>query len=158
LDVVVCLRHLPLFDVPVFVEIRLKRYRCSSWAGTPTTQRCAWDELRSPNSKAYEPWASRLLIHSTVVDAARKLGISEETIDGILGPRIERACTDMYEGFVTALEAEVPWAEIVIDRFHVARACRSGADAVHEKELKRVLPKVGYAELRGRCGRFASGL
>ena len=28
LDVVVCLRHLPLFDVPVFVEIRPKRYLC----------------------------------------------------------------------------------------------------------------------------------
>ena len=28
-DAVVRLRHLPLFDVPVFIEIRPKRYRCS---------------------------------------------------------------------------------------------------------------------------------
>jgi transposase len=187
LDAVVRLRHLPLFDVPVFIEIRPKRYRCPYCTGTPTTtQRCAWYEPRSSNTKAYEPWALRLLINSTVTDAARKLGGSEETIDGILDRwieravdwdawerlgvlgldaialkrrhrdfvvlvtvplaladrqketvaaflraipaqlrhTIERACTDMYEGFVRAIEEEVPWAEIVIDRFHVARAYR----------------------------------
>ena len=42
LDAVVRLRHLPLFDVAVFVEIRPKRYRCPYCAGNPTTtQRCA---------------------------------------------------------------------------------------------------------------------
>ena len=179
-DAAVRLRHLPLFDVPVFVEIRPKRYRCPYCSGTPTTtQRCAWYEPRSPNTKAYEPWALRMLINSTVADAARKLGVSEETIEGILdrwieravdwdawerlgvigldeialkrGHRdfvmlvtvplagggveilavladrkketvaaflrsipatlrrtIERACTDMYEGFVSALEEEMP--------------------------------------------------
>ena len=222
LDAVVRLRHLPLFDVPVFVEIRPKRYRCLFCSGNPTTtQRCAWYEPRSPNTKAYEQWALRMLINSTVADAARKLGVSEETIDGILdrwieravdwdawerlgvigldeialkrGHRdfvvlvtvpleeggveivavladrkketvaaflraipetlrrtIERACTDMYEGFVRAIEAEVPWAEIVIDRFHVARAYRDCADTVRKKELKRLksaLPKAEYAEI-----------
>jgi transposase len=229
LDAVVRLRHLPLFDVPVFIEIRPKRYRCPYCTGTPTTtQRCAWYEPRSPNTKAYEPWALHLLINSTVTDAARKLGVSEETIDGILdrgieravdwdawerlgvlgldeialkrGHRafvvlvtvplaeggveilavladrqketvaaflraipaqlrhtIERACTDMYEGFVRAIEEEVPWAEIVIDRFHVARAYRDCADTVRKKEfkrLKRVLPKAEYAEITGAMWPF----
>jgi transposase len=229
LDVVVRLRHLPLFDVPVFVEIRPKRYRCPFCAGNPTTtQRCAWYEPRSPHTKAYEPWALRLLINSTVADAARKLGVSEETIDGLLdrwieravdwdawerlgvigldeialkrGHRdvvalvtvplagggveilavladrqketvaaflraipeplrhtLERACTDMYEGFVSAIEAEVPWAEIVIDRFHVARAYRDGADTVRTQELKRLksaLPKAEYAEITGAMWPF----
>ena len=224
LDVVVRLRHLPLFDVPVFVEIRPKRSRCSCCSGHPTTtQRCEWYEPRRPNTKAYEPWALRLLINSTVADAARKLGVSEATIDGLLdrwieravdwdawerlgvigldeialkrGHRafvalvtvplagggveilavladrkqetvaaflraipeplrhtIERACTDRYEGFVSASEAEVPWAEIVIDRFHVARAYRDGADTVRKQELKRLksaLPKAEYAEITG---------
>ena len=36
-DAAVRLRHLPLFDVPVFVEIRPKRYRGPSCAGNPTT-------------------------------------------------------------------------------------------------------------------------
>ena len=229
LDAVVRLRHLPLFDVPVFLEIRPKRYRCPSCAGSPTTtQRCAWYEPRSPNTKAYEQWALRLLINSTVTDAARKLGVSEETIDGILdrwieravdwdawerlgvlgldeialkrGHRdfvvlvtvplekggveilavladrkketgaaclrgipeplrrtIERACTDMDEGFVRAIEEEVPWAEIIIDRFHVARAYRACADTVRKKELKRLksqLPKAEYAEITGAMWPF----
>ena len=193
-DAAVRLRHLPLFDMPVFLEIRPKRYRCPYCLGNPTTtQRCEWYEPRSPHTKAYEQWALRMLINSTVADAAHKLGVSEETIDGILdrwieravdwdawewlgvigldeialkrGHRdfvavvtvpleeggvdivavladrkkqtvaaflraipatlrrtIERACTDMYEGFVNAIKEEMPWAEIVIDRFHVARA------------------------------------
>jgi transposase len=169
-----------------------------------------------------------MLINSTVVDAARKLGISQETIDGLLdrwieravdwsawewlgvigldetalkrGHRdfvvlvtaplegggveilavlpdrkketvaaflrsipehlrrtIERACTDMYEGFVSALAAEVPWAEIVIDRFHVARAYRDCADKVRKKEckrLKRALPKAEYTALKGAMWPF----
>jgi transposase len=91
LDAAVRLRHLPLFDLPVFVELRPKRYRCPYCAGHPTTtQRCEWYEPRSPNTKAYEPWALRLLINSTISDAARKLGVSEETIDGILDRWIER--------------------------------------------------------------------
>jgi transposase len=228
-DAVMRLRHLPLFDVPVLIEIRPKRYRCPYCVGTPTTtQRCMWYEPRSPNTKAYEQWALRMLINATVADAARKLGLSKETIEGLLdrwieravdwdawerlgvlgldeialkrGHRdfvvlvtvplagggveivavladrkketvaaflraipeplrhtIERACTDMYEGFVRAIEAEVPWAEIVIDRFHVARAYRDCADTVRKKELKRlkrVLPKAEYAEITGAMWPF----
>jgi transposase len=170
----------------------------------------------------------RLLINSTVADAARKLAVSEETIDGILdrwiehavnwtawewlgvigideialtrGHRnfvalvtvplagggveilavladrrqetvaaflraipeplrhtIECACTDMYEGFVSAIEEEVPWAEIVIDRFHVARAYRDCADTVRKQELKRLKrarPKAEYAALQGAMWPF----
>jgi transposase len=228
-DAVVRLRHLPLFDVPVLLEIRPKRSRCPFCAGGPTTtQRCAWYEPRSPNTKAYEQWALRMLINSTVTDAARKLGVSEETIEGLLdrwieravdwdawerlgvlgldeialkrGHRdfvtlvtvplagggveilavladrkketvaaflraipatlrrtIERACTDMYEGFVNAITEEIPWAEIVIDRFHVARAYRDCADPVRKKERKRLksqLPKAEYAEITGAMWPF----
>jgi transposase len=228
-DAAVRLRHLPLFDVPVFVEIRPKRYRCPYCAGNPTTtQPCEWYEPRSPNTKAYEHWALRMLINSTVADAARKLSVSEETIEGILdrwiaravdwgawewlgvigideialkrghrdfvvlvttplagggvdilavlGDRkketvaaflrsipaalrctIERACTDMYEGFVRAIEEEVPWAEVVIDRFHVARAYRDCADTVRKTELqrlKRALPPAEYAEIKGAMWPF----
>jgi transposase len=228
-DAVVRLRHLPLFGVPVFVEIRPKRYCCPYCLSNPTTtQRCEWYEPRSPNTKAYEQWALRMLINSTVADAARKLRVSEETIEGLLdrwieravdwdawerlgvigldeialkrGHRdfvavvtvplegggvdivavladrkkqtvaaflraipetlrrtIERACTDMYEGFVNAITEEIPWAEIVIDRFHVARAYRDGADTVRKKELKRLkraLPKAEYAEITGAMWPF----
>jgi hypothetical protein len=89
-DTAVRLRHLPLFDVPVFVEIRPKRYRCLYCSGNPTTPPCEWYEPRSPNTKAYEQWALRMLINSTVWDAARKLDVSEETIDGLLDRWIVR--------------------------------------------------------------------
>jgi transposase len=229
LDAVVRLRHLPVFDVPVVVEIRPTRYRCPYCAGNPTTtQRCAWYEPRSPNTKAYAQGALRMLSNATVADAARTLGLSEATIDGILdrwiertvdwtawewlgvlgrdevaltrGHRdvvvlvtaplagggveilavladrqqetvaaflrsvpdhrrrtVERACPDMYEGVVSALEADVPWAEIVIDRFPVARAYRDCADPVRQQEGKRLtqaLPKAEYTELKGAMGPF----
>jgi len=63
----------------------------------------------------------------------------------------------MYEGFVRAIEAEVPWAKIVIDRFPVARAYRDCADTVRKKELKRLksaLPKVEYAAIKGAMWPF----
>jgi transposase len=91
-EAVVRLHHLPLFDVPVLIEMRPKRYRCPYGAGTPTTtQRCEWYEPRSPTTKADEPWALRLLINAPVTDAACKLGVSEETIAGRLDRWIERA-------------------------------------------------------------------
>ncbi len=79
------LRHLPLFEVPVYVEIRPRRYRCRFCAGGPTTtQRCSWYEPKSPNTRAYEEWLLRLLINSTVVDTACKLGITQEVVEGVL--------------------------------------------------------------------------
>ena len=88
----VCLRHLPLVDVPVCVELRPTRYRCPYCAGHPTTTpRCAWDESRRPTTTAYEPWTLRLVINSTVADAARTRGVSAETSDGILDRWIARA-------------------------------------------------------------------
>jgi transposase len=170
----------------------------------------------------------RLLINATVADAARKLGVAEETIDGLLdrwsaravdwdawerlgvmgldeialtrghrdvvalvtGPleeggvemvavladrkkqtvaaflraipetlrrTIARTRTDMDEGFVNAINEEIPWAEIVIDRFHVARASRDCADAVRKKALKRLkraLPTAESAEITGAMWPF----
>jgi transposase len=69
----------------------------------------------------------------------------------------ERACTEMYEGFVRAIEAEVPGAEVVIDRFHVARAYRDCADTVRKKEIQRLksaLPPAEYAEIKGAMWPF----
>jgi transposase len=228
-DAAVRLRHLPRCDVPVVVEMRPKRYRGPYCSGTPTTTpACAWYEPRRPNTKAYEHWALHMLINATVSDAARKLSVSEETIEGIRdrwiartvdwgawarlgvigiaaiarqrGPRagvvlvttplagggvdrlavlgerqqepvaaflrlipaalrctIERAGTDRYEGFVRASAAEVPWAEVVIARVHVARAYRDCADTGRKQELQRLksaLPPAEYAESKGTMWPF----
>ena len=79
------LRHLPVFEQPVYIELKPKRYQCRSCQGKPTTtQRLSWHELRSPNTKPYEKWLLSFLVNSTVVDVAKKLSITEETVTGVL--------------------------------------------------------------------------
>ena len=84
-DDAIRLRHLPLFDVPVFVEIRPKRYQCHECEGKPTTtQQLSWHEPRSPNTKPYEKWLLRMLVNSTVSDVARKFNLSNDIVTGLL--------------------------------------------------------------------------
>ena len=85
LDTSIKLRHLPVFEQTVYIELKPKRYQCRSCKGKPTTtQRLSWHELRSPNTKPYEKWLLRSLVNSTVVDVAKKLSITEETVTGVL--------------------------------------------------------------------------
>ena len=70
---------------------------------------------------------------------------------------IERAGTARYEGFVNALQEEIPWVKIVMDRFQVARASRDGADTVRQQALKRLtraLPTAEDAEITGAMWPF----
>jgi len=84
-DAAIRLRHLPVFETPVFIEIQPKRYRCPFCEGHPTTtQRLSWHEVRSPNTKPDEQWVLRLLVNSTMADVARKLSITDETVLGVL--------------------------------------------------------------------------
>ncbi len=84
-DQAIRLRHLPVFEQPVFVELKPKRYQCPDCKGNPTTtQRLSWHELRSPNTKPYEKWLLSFLVNSTVVDVANKLSITQETVTGVL--------------------------------------------------------------------------
>lgn len=228
LDSALRLRHLPLFEVPVFVEIRPKRYRCKFCQGNPTTtQQLSWHEPRSPNTKPYERWLLRMLINSTVVDVAKKLNVKAGVVTGVLnrwlakrvnwdrferletigvdeialkrGHRnyvvlvttplsegvevlavlpdrqkqtvanffttipvrlkttIERVCSDMYKGFIGAAQAQLPWAKIIIDRFHVAKAYRDCADRVRKQEVRRLkqsLAKADYAHIKGAMWPF----
>ena len=59
------LRHLPIFNQPVYIEIKPKRYRCTFCEGGPTTtQQAEWYDERSPNTKAYDEWLLLSLINS----------------------------------------------------------------------------------------------
>jgi transposase len=90
LDASIRLRHLPLFEVPVYIELRPKRYRCPDCDGGPTsTQALSWYQRRSPNTQAYEQWLLKMLINSTVTDVSRKLQLSEECVTGVLDRWIE---------------------------------------------------------------------
>src|SRR5512143_789591 len=80
------LRHLPLLERRVYLEIRPKRYRCPHCQGRPTTtQRCDWYDPNSPQTKAFEKWVLRCLVNSTVVDVSQKLDLGPDAVEGILG-------------------------------------------------------------------------
>jgi transposase len=58
--------------------------------------------------------------------------------------QIRTVCTDMWEAYVAAVREVLPHATLVIDRFHVAKHYRDGADTLRKQELKRLnaeLPK-----------------
>lgn len=223
------LRHLPLFEGPVWLDYRPKRYRCEYCEGKPTTtQSVSWHEPRSPNTKPYERWLLKLLINSTVVDVAAKLTLSADCVTGVIDrwlatqinweqvgqikvigldeialkrghrdyvvlvttplaaggvevlavlpdrqkqtvvafltsipfqirAQIERVCTDMYKGFTYAVCECLPWAKLVIDRFHVAKAYRDCADTVRKQEvgrLKQSLSKEDYESIKGAMWPF----
>jgi transposase len=65
--------------------------------------------------------------------------------------QIRSVCTDMWEGYVTAVEEELPHATIIIDRFHVARHYRDGVDTLRKQEVKRLrttLPEEQHDDLK----------
>lgn len=70
-------------------------------------------------------------------------------------------CTDMWEGYVTAVREVLSAATIVIDRFHVARHYRDGIDTLRKQEVKRLrvtLPNRSTTNSATSCGRHASTL
>jgi transposase len=75
--------------------------------------------------------------------------------------RVKRAirtvCTDMYEGFILAVKDVLGKAQVVIDRYHVAKLYRAGADRLRTQEMRRLkqeLPKEDYAKLKGAMWLF----
>ena len=74
-----------------------------------------------------------------------------KTIPAAIRARITTVCTDMWEGYSTAVEEVLPDAAIVIDRFHVACHYRDAVDALRKQEVKRLkttLPKDVVADLK----------
>lgn len=223
------LRHLPILEKRVFIELRPQRYRCLNCAGHPTTtQQCEWYEPRAPHTKAFDQSLLRELIHSTLSDVARKQAVSYDAVLGALrrgvatavnwnectalpvlgrdeialrkGHRdfvvivtlrrddgtlallgvladrkketvvaflrslpptlrtsVARVGTDMYEGFTNAVKEELPQAQVVVDRLHVAKAYRACADQLRKselRELKQDLSADEYKLLKGTMWPF----
>ena len=61
-----------------------------------------------------------------------------ETIPAAIRARITTVCTDMWEGYSTAVEQVLPEAQIVIDRFHVACHCHDAVDDLRKQEVRRL--------------------
>jgi transposase len=80
-----------------------------------------------------------------------------ETMPRRIKRAIRTVCTDMYEGFIQAVKEVLGKAEVVIDRYHVAKLYRAGADRLRTQELRRLkqeLPKEEYAKLKGAMWPF----
>jgi transposase len=89
-DASIRLRHLPVFEVPVYLEIRPKRFRCRDCEGDPTsTQVLSWYKRRSSHTNAYDQWLLKLLVNSTVHDVSEKAGVGEGCVIGVLDRWVE---------------------------------------------------------------------
>ena len=127
------LRHLPVLERPVYIEIRPKRYRCPYCSDHPTTtQRCSWYEPNSPHTRAFEQQVMRSLINSTVSDVSRKERVGAEAVEGILNRRVaqavdwaslkalgvlgldEIALKKGHRDFVTIVSAQPPGGELTV--------------------------------------------
>ena len=70
---------------------------------------------------------------------------------------IRTVCTDLYEGFLTAVKEVLGHAQVVAERYHVAKLYRAGADHLRTQELRRLkkeLPKEHYDEIKGAMWPF----
>jgi hypothetical protein len=86
------LRHLPILEQRVFIELRPKRFRWPTCDDHPTTtQQCDWYEPRSPHTKAIDQSLLRQLINSTVSDVARKQEVSYDSVMGAINRGVDAA-------------------------------------------------------------------
>jgi transposase len=90
----------------------------------------------------------------------RRLETVEEflrTIPERLRATVGEVCTDMYEGYTSAVKKVLPGVRIVVDRFHVAKAYRDGADQLRkevQRGLQASLSREEYAALKGTMWLF----
>src|SRR6266700_997317 len=79
------LRHLPILERRVFIELRPKRYSCKNCEGGPTTtQQLNWYEPRSGKTRSYEQSLLLGLVNSTISDVACKQGLSYDEVEGVI--------------------------------------------------------------------------
>jgi transposase len=92
------LRHLPIFERPVYLYLQTKRYRCLNCDDRPTsTQHGDWYDLTAHCTKAYAKYLLRELVGSTLSDVARKHEVNDGILRGLL---------------LREVSAEVDWREL----------------------------------------------
>src|SRR5689334_4170213 len=61
-----------------------------------------------------------------------------ESIPQAIRAQIRSVCTDIWEGYISAVAEVLPDATIVLDRFHVARHYRNAVDELRKQEIRRL--------------------
>ena len=65
--------------------------------------------------------------------------------------QITTVCSDMWEGYISAVQEVLPHATLVIDRFHVAAHYRAAVDELRKQEIRRLkqeLPVSHHDDLK----------
>ena len=88
------IRHLPIFDQPVYLEIAPARYICEYCDDKPTTtEQYDWVDRNANITKGLEEYIMRSLIHSTIQDVAKKekLGykVIQSTLDRLVASKVD---------------------------------------------------------------------
>lgn len=137
-DKEITLRHLPIFDKPVWIRIRPKRFQCPDcYKGPTTTQRCEWYDPKSPHTKAYEQWILREVINSTLSDVSLKRDLTVACIEGIL----DRYVQQQVDWSTIPALALIGIDEIALKKGHKDFVVIvSGVTAQREKYILAVLP------------------
>lgn len=79
------LRHLPIFNRPVFLVLQTKRYRCLHCGGdTTTTQQGDWYDAQAHGTKAFAEFLLLELVNSTISDVTCKHQVSYDLLRGVL--------------------------------------------------------------------------
>ena len=85
----ILVRHLDLLGKPVYLRLRLPRYRCDCDDGPTTTQQVSWLNRRSRFTKAYEQHLLLACVNATLSDVAQKEGVSSDALQGLLDRTID---------------------------------------------------------------------
>lgn len=98
-DEAIRLRHLSILDHKTYIEIKPKRYICTNCSDKPTTtQKLGWYNPRSGQTKAYEKYLLRQLVHSTIEDVSIKEDIGYKAVEAIIDRNIScQVNWDEYE-------------------------------------------------------------
>ena len=79
------LRHLPTFGHPVYIQIKSPRGICKRCDDHPTTtQTLDWFDQNAHHTKPYDNYLMLQLIGSTQTDVAKKEGLTEEILQGVM--------------------------------------------------------------------------
>ena len=70
-----------------------------------------------------------------------------ERIPEAIRAAITTVCTDIWEGYISAVEQVLPEATIVLDRFHVTRHYREAVDELRKQEMKRLKKELSKEEV-----------
>jgi len=83
------IRHLPVFDQPVYLEIKPQRYQCDDCDAT-TTEQYDWVSRNSNTTQGLDDYILRCVVNSTIQDVATKDSIGYRTIQTILNRRVTK--------------------------------------------------------------------